>query len=136
MLDTKQIKHNIKKENLYAFFWFCKNGITADYSSSTMSANHSAQHNVSQENCSLASMFASTAAAEIFWEQMKENGLCSWFKIIQKKRGGESSVLPVLLNSSLFYCELNWSGTQEEEEFEMQWAEKGQGEGRDKGWEA
>lgn len=35
-----------------------------------------------------------------------------------------------------YYCELNWSGTQEEEEFEMRRADEGPGEGRDKGWEA
>lgn len=35
--------------------------------------------------------------------------------------------------TGLFYCELNSSGTQEEVEFEMQKAEEGQGEGRDKG---
>lgn len=66
---------------------------------------------------------------------MKENGLCSWFEITQKKEGGE--VLHSLsLNAVVFYCELNWSGTQEEEEFEMQRAEEGLEEGRDKGWEA
>lgn len=68
--------------------------------------------------------------------KMKQNGLCSLFQIIQKKKGG--GVLHSLsLNAVLFYCELNWSGIQEEEEeFEMQRAEEGQGEGSDKGWEA
>lgn len=41
--------------------------------------------------------------------------------------------LSVSLNAGLFYCELNWSGTQEEEEFEMHRVQEGQREGRDKG---
>lgn len=67
---------------------------------------------------------------------MKQNGLRSWFEIIQKKKREKKALPSISLNAVLFYYELNWSGTQEEEEFEMQRAGEGQGEGRDKGWEA